>query len=227
MKALAIDTAVTKITVASRNEDKTVTEIFDIGMKQSETLLPSVIDVMEKNKLEVKDLDCLAVCAGPGSFTGLRLGFACIKALEMSAEKPLFAFSTLDVYAEPFVSLPFTILSVIDAHKERFYFKAFSDGKEVIPEGDYDIEKIISLLADVKSEKEYLVCGPDSEKFRTIMKEAGVTKKMHAMTFTYSPADSLFKLAEKDLLNGKTGLADYDGPVYLRSSDAEVATPTS
>ena len=90
MKALAIDTAISKISIACKNEDKNGTEIFDIGMKQSESLLPAVIDAMKKAEVEVKDLDCLAICQGPGSFTGLRLGFACIKALEMVSEKKLF-----------------------------------------------------------------------------------------------------------------------------------------
>ena len=221
MKALAIDTAITKITIACRNDDKTVSEVFEIGMKQSETLLPAIIDVMKKNELEVKDLDCLAICQGPGSFTGLRLGYACIKALEMTAEKPLYAYSTLDVYAEPFIHLPFVILSVIDAHKDKFYFKAFENEKCIIPEGDFEIERIISELKTQEKSKNFLICGPDCEKLKTILEENGIENKIYTVPFTNLVTDSLFKFAENDFNNGKPGIADYDGPVYLRASEAE------
>ena len=56
MKALAIDTAISKISIAARNGDKTVSETYDIGMRQSEILLPAIISVMEKCALEVKNL---------------------------------------------------------------------------------------------------------------------------------------------------------------------------
>ena len=137
MKALAIDTAISKISITARNGDKTVSETYDIGMRQSEVLLPAIISVMEKCALEVKELDFLSISQGPGSFTGLRIGYASMKAIEFAADKPLFAYSVLDVYAEPFLDLPFIIISAMDAHMEKFYLKAFDNGKCIVEEGDY------------------------------------------------------------------------------------------
>lgn len=234
MKALAIDTSISKITISAKNEEKTATEILDIGMKQSESLLPAVSDVMDKVYLQTSDLDFLSVSEGPGSFTGLRLGYACIKALEMVSEKPLFAYSTLDVYAEPFMNLPFVVLSGIDAHKGKFYFKAFEDGKEVFPEGDYTIEKISGFIKSHRTEKDFISIGPVSETLKKLICENESTKeifrpeknpenakKIYSVPFSYNAADSLFTLAEKDFISGKKGIEDYSGPVYLRLSEAE------
>ncbi len=234
MKALAIDTAVSKITVSAKNGDMAATQILDIGMKQSESLLPAVADVMNKVSLQMSGLDFLSICKGPGSFTGLRLGYACIKALEMVSEKPLFAYSTLDVYAEPFMNLPFVVLSAIDAHKGKFYFKAFEDGKEVFPEGDYTIEKITGFIKRHGSGKDFISVGQESEALKKLICENESTKeifcpeknpenakKIYSAPFSYNAADSLFTLAEKDFLAGKKGIEDYSGPVYLRLSEAE------
>lgn len=221
MKALALDTSISKIIIASKNENNTITEILDIGMKQSETLLPSVIDVLEKNSLKTENLDFISVARGPGSFTGLRLGFSCVKALQMATKKPLFSYSTLDLYAEPFLSLPFVVLSAIDAHRERFYFKAFENGKEIIPEGDYENKKILDFLKSLEPKKDFFIAGPYSESLKDMLLENGIPNKIFSSPFSFCTTDFLFEFAEKDLLNGKTGIDDYEGPVYLRASEAE------
>ena len=68
MKALAIDCAVTKLSVAAKNEGNTIKLTLDIGMKQSEKLLPAIDYVMKEAGLSAKDLDYTTVTLGPGSF---------------------------------------------------------------------------------------------------------------------------------------------------------------
>lgn len=76
MKALAIDCAVTKLSVAAKNESNTIKLTLDVGMKQSEKLLPAIDYVMKEAGLSAKNLDYTAVTLGPGSFTGLGLDLA-------------------------------------------------------------------------------------------------------------------------------------------------------
>lgn len=220
MKALAIDTAISKISIAARNGDKTVSETYDIGMRQSEILLPAIISVMGKCALEVKELDFLSISQGPGSFTGLRIGYASMKAIEFAADKPLFSYSELDVYAEPFLDLPFIIISAMDAHMEKFYLKAFDNGKCIIEEGDHSIDNIMRLLEGYGTDKDFLVVGPDSEKLKSLL-ESGAKNIIRSVSFSCGTTDILLNLAEKDFLEGKTGIKDYDGPVYIRKSEAE------
>ena len=111
MKALAVDLAVSKLTVAAKNDDYTVTAVYNIGMKQSETLVPAIDYVLTKAGLKKNELDYLAITSGPGSFTGLRLAFAALKAIEMAFNIPLYGISSLDCYAEHYRKLPFTVIS--------------------------------------------------------------------------------------------------------------------
>ena len=71
MKALIIDSAVTKLTISAKNDDKTTTSIFDIGMRQSEIILSAIDHVLSKCSLTPDQLDYMAVTQGPGSFTKL------------------------------------------------------------------------------------------------------------------------------------------------------------
>ncbi|MCR5402018.1 MAG: tRNA (adenosine(37)-N6)-threonylcarbamoyltransferase complex dimerization subunit type 1 TsaB [Treponema sp.] len=222
MKAIVLDTAITQITVGAENDGKRVSQIINIGMKQSETLLPSLSKVMEESGLTPEESEYLCISRGPGSFTGLRLGYACIKAFQIKKDLPLYAFSTLDVYAEPYKNLPFPLVSCIDAHKERFYLKAFENGKEIIPEGDYDEKEYSKLLREAFAGKNLYLAGPDGTALKEKLIENGFEKEnIIILPFMLNPADALLSLLEKALKEGKSPENDYDGPEYLRASDAE------
>ena len=61
MKAIAIDSAVSKLTISAKNDEFSVSTIFDIGMKQSETLLPAIDYVLSKLNITTDDLDYLVL----------------------------------------------------------------------------------------------------------------------------------------------------------------------
>lgn len=220
MKALAVDLAVSKLTVAAKNEDHTVTASYDIGMKQSEILVPAIDYVLEKAAIEKNKLDFLAITKGPGSFTGLRLAFAALKSLELALNIPLYGISTLDCYAEPYKNLPFAIVSVIDARKDKFYAKVTCEKNIILEEGDYLPEEILNSLKQITGDKEILICGSDAELFYNQIKDS-TDKKLYFLPFNITTTDSLFDIAEKMYAEKNTGLNDYDGPVYLRASEAE------
>ena len=222
MKAIVLDTAITQITVGAENDGKRISQIINIGMKQSETLLPSLSKVMEECGLIPEETEYLCISRGPGSFTGLRLGYACIKAFQIKKNLPLYAFSTLDVYAEAYKNLPYPLVSCIDAHKERFYLKAFENGKEVIPEGDYEDQDYSRLLKEAFSEKNLYLAGPDGNALKEKLIENGFSEeKIIVLPFMVNPSDALLSLLEKAIKEGKSPENDYDGPEYLRASDAE------
>ena len=220
MNALAVDLAVTKLTVAAKNGNNTVTASYDIGMKQSETLVPAIEYVLEKAGLEKSELNFLAITKGPGSFTGLRLAFAALKAIELAFNIPLYGISTLDCYAEPYKQLPFVLVSVMDAKKDKFYAKIFDAEKTILEEGDYEPETIVSEINKMPGDKPVLFCGSDAELFYSTQK-SNISKNSTFLPFSMIPTDSLFSIAEKLFEQKNTGLNDYDGPVYLRASEAE------
>lgn len=222
MKALAVDLAVSKLTVAAKNEDHTVSASYDIGMKQSETLLPAIDYVLEKADLNKSELNYLALSAGPGSFTGLRLCFAALKAIELAFNCPLYGVSSLDAYAEHYLSLPFTIISCIDAKKEKFYAKIWENKKILLEEGDYEVPVIAEKI--VSSETSVLICGSDADILKQELIKADnslSSKEIYTVSFSVNTAEQLFISAERMIKERKHPLNDYDGPVYLRASEAE------
>lgn len=221
MNGLAIDSAITKITISAKNDSHTVTAVFNIGMKQSETLLPAIEYVLEKVDLTPEKLDYLSISNGPGSFTGLRLGFSAIKAIEMVTNAKLYGICTLDAYAETYRDFPFTVLSCIDAKKDRFYAKAFLNAKETIPAGDYTPEEIATLLKNSNSTESVLICGSDAHLLAEELKPFS-EKKFLPQDFNINIGEILLSMAEKKIAANEMPLNDYDGPYYLRASEAEV-----
>ncbi|MCQ2576565.1 MAG: tRNA (adenosine(37)-N6)-threonylcarbamoyltransferase complex dimerization subunit type 1 TsaB [Treponema sp.] len=219
MKGLAIDSAVSRLTIAAKNDDKICTAIYDIGMKQSETLVPAIDYVLSKTGMEKSELEYGVFCIGPGSFTGLRLGIAAIKAIELAFNIPIYGISSLRTYAYPYLSFDTQVLSCIDANKDKFYASIYKDGKEILSEGDYDIDFIIEkICADTK----VLIAGPDAKKFESILKEKEINIKTLVPETNSNTAEALFAIAEKEIAAKNPGMKDYDGPVYLRASEAEL-----
>lgn len=217
MKALAIDSAVSKMTIAAKNDDKFVTLTLDIGMRQSEKILPAIDYVLKELDLTCSDLDYTTLTKGPGSFTGLRLAFSALKAIELSNEKPIYGVSTLDSYAYPFRNFNTTVLCVIDAKKEKFYANAKNNGKEILASGDYEIQSILDAL---KSEKDVFVVGPDAKYFTKMCKANTSTNFFYADENT-NCTSSLFSIAEDMIEKEVPALKEYEGPEYLRASEAE------
>lgn len=163
MKALALDTSISCIQVAAKNGDNLASLVLDIGMRQSEKLLPSIEYVLAQADLTPGELDYTVLAQGPGSFTGLRLGFAALKAIELfggtsangdclqdqkapASRIPLYGINSLDFLAQPYLDFDGIVLPVIDAHKEKFYAKAFFCGKEIIPCDDWDLRALEEKL---------------------------------------------------------------------------------
>ena len=253
MKALALDTAISCIQIAAKNDDYLASLTLDIGMRQSEKLLPAIDYVLKQADLTPGDLDYTVLTQGPGSFTGLRLGFAALKAIELfggtkaadenssQAQKaagrskiPLYGINSLDAYAWSFMDFDGIVLPIIDAHKDKFYAKAFLNGSEILPCDDWDLraleEKVLaaseSLSQDQKlaAKETILVCGLEAKTFVDACKENGLFKgkKIIAQRGRAISLESLFALAEEKISKGLSPLADYDGPQYFRASEAEL-----
>ncbi|MBO5137200.1 MAG: tRNA (adenosine(37)-N6)-threonylcarbamoyltransferase complex dimerization subunit type 1 TsaB [Spirochaetaceae bacterium] len=219
MKALALDTTVSCITIAARNQEKTATLSLDVGMHQSERLLPAITLVLKECNLEAKDLDFVAISKGPGSFTGLRLGFSAAKALNLATNCPIYAISSLEIYAKPYDSWNGCVISAIDAKKDRFFAAMYKNGQEIIAATDATPEQIGTWLPDQES---VLLVGPDGLKLKEKIEKLAFKTKVYCFDAHKTlPTDVIFIMAEKLCKEGKPALQPYEGPVYLRKSEAE------
>lgn len=100
MKFLGIDTTnkCAKICLILAGERQF--ELLDETEKQSENLMLHVDNILNKNHLKISDIDVFGVVVGPGSFTGIRVGVATIKAFAYASKKPVVAVSVFDVLAK-------------------------------------------------------------------------------------------------------------------------------
>ena len=202
MNALALDTSISKITVAAKKGENLVSLTLDLGMRQSEKLLPAIDYVLSQAEIAPSELDYTALCSGPGSFTGLRLGFAALKAIEAAHGIPIYAVNSLDYYAAPFMDFGGAILSVIDARKDKFFAKAFFSGKEIISCDDFELSDLARKLEEFFQEKNSQEKESTGKESRAEIFVAG-----EAEIFVEACARRNF-LQEKKLLWAKGGTAN-------------------
>ena len=174
MNILALDCAVTRISLAVKTESKFISSTYDIGMRQSEILVPSIDELLKKADLTAKDLNATALTIGPGSFTGLRLGISALKAIELAYGVPVYGISSLEVYAYSYKNLELPLISCIDANKDKFYCCITDGEKTLLEDGDWEVEKITETAASLDKA---LICGPDAAKLAEKLKTALPQKK--------------------------------------------------
>lgn len=218
MKALAVDTSINKISFAAWNEDIHTSLIIQAELKQSEKLVPSIEYVLKEAKLDVKDIEFLAVASGPGTFTGLRLGISALKAISLASGAPLYGIPTLDAYQPPFVEFKGTLLPVIDAKKGRFYISIWRNGVKSLEDSDLSPEEALKLI---DPEEHILLVGDDASLFKEKILEIRPLQKCSVFSASICIADELILMADKLYKAKATPLQDYDGPVYIRKSEAE------
>lgn len=123
MKILMVDTSSTAASVAVI-VDGNVLGHFHVSTEQthSEKLMPMLDALLNAVTLKVSDFDAFGVCEGPGSFTGVRIGIATIKAFAQAFQKPVYRFSSLELIAASTLGEEREILTLIDAKRGQSYF---------------------------------------------------------------------------------------------------------
>lgn len=141
----------------------------NIGLTHSQTLLPMVAEIFSRTGVEAKDLDGIAVSAGPGSFTGLRIGASTAKGLALGYGIPLIEVSTLeglwrnvsdlsgfsDISVNPSVNDTdhvhdtenrLYIHPIMDARRNQVYTAAFLNGELVGEEEAIGVSELIEHI---------------------------------------------------------------------------------
>ncbi len=103
--------------------------VEDVGRRHAERLLPMIEEILAETDVAFADLDRLAVCVGPGSFTGLRVGVAAMRGLALALDVPLIAMTVFECLAHPHMEGK-PVLVVLDARREEVYAQLFAaDGQ--------------------------------------------------------------------------------------------------
>ena len=122
MKILALDSSGLVASVAVVEEDQLLAE-YTVNYKKthSQTLLPMLDEIAKMIELDLETIDAIAVAAGPGSFTGLRIGSATAKGLGLALKKPLIPVPTVDALAYNLYDTTGVICPMMDARRKQVY----------------------------------------------------------------------------------------------------------
>jgi len=151
---------------------KLIFEISETGRYiHSEKLAPFVKQSLEKTSLTITDLDGVVISAGPGSFTGLRIGFSLAKGITHALNIPIIEIPTLDVIAHKFTERnEIHVLPVIDARRgEIFYALYLNNNHQIKRITDYQLIKVHLLSKIIKNDT--LVFGDIHEELKSEIKK--------------------------------------------------------
>lgn len=151
MNILAIESAAVSAGAAVLCGDTLLSEQFvNNGLTHSQTLLPLVDAALSAAGKTLKDMDAVAVSAGPGSFTGVRIGMATAKGLALGAELPLIPVPTLLGLAHTAVMYEGIIVPIMDARRGEVYTATYRAEKgsleEITPMRAIPLSELISQL---------------------------------------------------------------------------------
>ena len=224
MNILAVDTSATSASVCVAQENKIIGEFsINTSLTHSQTLVPMIEQVSEKTGIALDNIDAIAVNAGPGSFTGVRIGVAAVKGIAFSRNIPCVSVSTLESMAYNMLDSECIVCAVMDARCSQVYNALFkvSNGK---------VERLIEdralSLADLKldlqkfSEKIILV-GDGAEITFNYLENSLQNVFLASVNNRIQKASSIACVAFEKIKNDETISASELMPVYLRLPQAQ------
>ena len=224
MKILAFDSSAVSASVALVEDGKLFAESFlNVGLTHSATLMPMTQQLLQASNCKLEDVDALAVSAGPGSFTGLRIAVSCVKGIAAALNKKCVAVSTLEAMA---CNLPpigeFTICAVMDARCKQFYNALFKvQNGEITRLCDDRAIMVDKLGEELKNISGDIVLVGDGSSLAFSMLADNNNVKLPPDNLRFQKASSVAAAAIKKYNNNETVSAAALMPSYLRLSQAE------
>ena len=225
MKILGIDSSGLVASVAVVEEDVMLAE-YTVNYKKthSQTLLPMLDAIVKMTELDLTTLDAIAVAAGPGSFTGLRIGSATVKGLGLALGKPVIPVPTVDGLAYNLYGTDKVICPLMDARRNQVYtgiyeFKG-NELKVLEAQMAVDIAEVAEKLNKLGREVIFLGDGWPvyAGKLGELLKVPYMAAPAH---MSRQRAGALATLAMCYAKEGKMQSAVVHQPDYLRLSQAE------
>ena len=231
MRILALDSSGLVASVAvvdgSGLEAQTIAE-YTVNYKKthSQTLLPMLDEVARMTELDLDSIDAIAVAAGPGSFTGLRIGSATAKGLGLALDKPLIHIPTLEGLAYNLCGTDHIVCPIMDARRGQVYagIYEFDNDRLIVLEDQMavGIEELGQRLHSYDRKVVFLGDGVP------VFKEALMEQIMAGREIAFAPAHlnrqraaAVGALAIRYYREGKMETAAEHQPDYLRVSQAE------
>ena len=216
---LAIETSAPILSVALGTQDGKIKELSARGpLQHSENLIPLIDQLLKKQKLSLDKIDAFAIDRGPGSFTGLRIGFSLLKGFLAVRKRPCYGALSLDMIAQVvgarFIPSPhkdFRLGVLIDARRDLIYSRFYKFHKgEWVAEGKLKLLSLTELTGEA----------------RPGTKLAGDTLSRYSIQFEIQPALPSARVLVQWFQNKDRRLLPLKSPqdfipLYFRASEAE------
>jgi tRNA threonylcarbamoyladenosine biosynthesis protein TsaB len=223
MKLLAIETAASILSAAVANEEEIFIGETETAAGHSELVMDLIDSLMKKAVISPEDLDGILCMGGPGSFTGLRIGYSIAKALALSLSIPFASVPTLECIVNDERFKQGVVLAAIEARKNAYFYAFFKDGLRLTEDGDSDLPQITNEIKRYIKNEKILLTGYGSK----ILYESLPEEIKENITLVYENkgyAKELINIAKSKKLFSNDCTANlYSGPEYIRKTDAEIA----
>ena len=225
MKVIAIDSSGLVASVSVMEDDTMIAE-YTMNYKKthSQTLLPMLDQMVEMIELDKSTVDAIAVSAGPGSFTGLRIGSATAKGLGLAWNVPLISVPTLDALAYNLYGTDKLVCPIMDARRNQVYTGVYSwEMNEMVTLKEpcaVSIEELAAYLNETG--REVIFLGDGVPVYKELLKDLlKVQYSFAPVHLSRQRAGAVASLAMKLYAEGKYESAAEHQPEYLRLSQAE------
>lgn len=224
MRILALETAAKAVSAAITEDGRILASGYqDTGLTHSRTLMPIVEGLFRNTELTAADMNAIAVSAGPGSFTGVRIGVSAAKGLAFAASIPAVAVSTLAALARNVSFAEGLIVCAMDARRGQIYNALFEAGDGRLTRLTPDRAVALSDLAEElrNDSRPKTVLGDGAGLCFGYLTEAGISCRLAPPQLLMQNAMSVALEAEDLVQAGKLVSAQELAPVYLRPPQAK------
>lgn len=202
--------------------DRENVEVIEVSLLTggmfSAQLVPQIAALLDKHRLIKTDLDAFIVVSGPGSFTGLRVGLAAIKALAEILKKPIVPVSLLDVVALA-SQVQGKVVAALDAGRGGVYFGAY----EISGKSAKILQEQVLSKAEFLAEVHEATVVTPNPTWAGLAREAGLA----AIEVKSPSAEMIAQLGWKKLQDGETASPEHLEANYIHRSDAEMFVKSS
>ena len=222
MKVLCVDTSSSAGSVVLTEDSKILGEVnLDSSLTHTSRLLTSIQHILNHVGLTLNSIDAFSVICGPGSFTGVRIGLATVKALAEVLSKPILAVTTFEARAEKAPRWQGALVPLIDARRNEVYARVFErNGNCLIQRKPDWVGKPEKFLQTLDS-KSILFLGDGAEKYDELIRAEGPSSWEIAKTDFYL-GRSLVSIVNSKEYSQIWSQPEEIFPYFLRKSDAEL-----
>jgi len=224
MKILALETSAKAVSAALTEDGKVLASGYqDTGLTHSRTLMPIVEHLFQNTGTTLADCDAVAVAAGPGSFTGIRIGVAAAKGLAFGADKPAVGVSTLAAMARNVSFSDGLIVCAMDARRQQIYNALFEAGDGELTRLTEDRAiALAELVEELRGDpRPITVVGDGARLAYDYLNANDIPCRLAPPHLVMQNAASVALEAEVLAREGKLVSAQELEPVYLRPAQAE------